>query len=189
MKKINHKIMMPTILSIVMILVYFLNRDIKEKVEPEGRKLKFNKRVEFTDKNIKHDDILQKDNDINILTKTQMVTLGLTESISEKIIEYKEKTGTIKSFDELTRIKGIGEKTIVKIKKILSLNEKNIGKKIKISINNATNSELQLYGFDKKEIHNLEKWKNDKGVIFSNLDLIKIIGERRYDQIKDGISY
>lgn len=189
MKKINHKIMMPTIFSIVMILVYFLNRDIKEKTEPVSRKLKFNKRVEFTEKNEVVNETMEKENDINTLTKAQMVSLGLTEAISEKIVEYKKKTGTVREFDELTRVKGIGEKTLLKIKRILSLNEKYIGKKNKLSINNATNNELQLYGFTKKEIHSLEKWKNDKGVIFSNLDLIKIIGERRYDEIKDDISY
>ena len=44
MKKINHKILMPIMFSLVMLAVYFINRE--EKTEPIKKELKFNERVE-----------------------------------------------------------------------------------------------------------------------------------------------
>ena len=61
--------------------------------------------------------------------------------------------------------------------------------KNKININEATEEELLFFGFTKKELQNIEKWKNLKGDIFSNIDLIRIVGERRYEKLKNDIKY
>lgn len=186
---INHKIVMPIIFSLVMVLVYFLNKD-EEKEVYEKRELKFNERVERKE-DIETNKNKEKNskNDINIISVEDMTELGISKTVAEKLVSYRERTGTIKSFDELKRIKGIGEKTAEKIKKTLVIDKKTIGKKNKININIASDDELSFYGFTKKELEKISKWKLETGPIFSNIDLIKILGERRYDQIKGEISY
>lgn len=187
MKKINHKILMPIIFCLIMVLVYFLN---KEKPEENlvNNQLQFNERVEIENTE-ETKDATVLENDINLLSYEEMISLGLTKTIVQKIIDYREITGTIKSFDELKRVKGLGEKSLEKVEKILVLDEKNVGKKIKLNINNSSDQEILFYGFNKKELEKINKWKDEKGVIFSNIDLIKIIGERRYDLLKNEINY
>lgn len=186
---INHKVVMPIIFSLVMVLIYFLNKDDENEVYVK-KELKFNERVE-KDENLEAEKSNkgESNNDINILSVEDMAELGISKAVAEKIVTYRELTGTVKSFDELKRIKGIGEKTAEKIKKTLVIDKKNIGKKNKININTASDDELSFYGFTKKELEKISKWKLDVGPIFSNIDLIKILGERRYDQIKGDISY
>ncbi len=186
---INHKVVMPIIFSLVMVLIYFLNKDDENEVYVK-KELKFNERVE-KDENLEAEKSNkgESNNDINILSVEDMAELGISKAVAEKIVTYRELTGTVKSFDELKRIKGIGEKTAEKIKKTLVIDKKNIGKKNKINVNTASDDELSFYGFTKKELEKISKWKLDVGPIFSNIDLIKILGERRYDQIKGDISY
>lgn len=182
MKKINHKILMPIIFCLVMVTVYFLNRENKE--EPVKKELKFNERVE--EKDIKEQ---VEGLDINLASADEMKEAGISKTIAEKIVEYRDITGTITDFSELRRVKGIGEKSLEKIKKVLTLDEENIGQKNKININEATEDELLFFGFTKKELQNIEKWKNLKGDIFSNIDLIRIVGEKRYEKLKNDIKY
>jgi len=186
MKKINHKILMPIMFCAVMILVYFLNRDEKNETVPQ-KKLKFNERVEA--KKGEKETVQNEKNDINLVQYDDLISLGITKTIAEKLLDYREFTGTIKSFSELKRIKGFGEKTISKLKKILIIDEKNIGEKNRINVNKAGDDEFLMYGFTKKELEKINKWREEKGSIFSNLELIKIIGERRLDQLKSEISY
>lgn len=172
-----------------MVLIYFLNKDDENEVYVK-KELKFNERVE-KDENLEAEKSNkgESNNDINVLSVEDMAELGISKAVAEKIVTYRELTGTVKSFDELKRIKGIGEKTAEKIKKTLVIDKKNIGKKNKINVNTASDDELSFYGFTKKELEKISKWKLDVGPIFSNIDLIKILGERRYDQIKGDISY
>ena len=186
MKKINHKILMPILFCGVMVLVYFLNKD-EEVATPVEKKLKFNERVE-KEKNNTEEKKTEK-NDINLVQYDELINIGLTKTIAEKLLDYREFTGTIKSYDELKRIKGFGEKTISKIKKLLIVDEKSIGKKNRLNINKAIDEELSMYGFNKKELEKINRWRDEKGSIFSNIDLIKIIGERRYEQLKSEITY
>ena len=143
---INHKVAMPIIFSLVMVLIYFLNKDDENEVYVK-KELKFNERVE-KDENLEAEKSNkgESNNDINVLS-------------------------------------------VEKIKKTLVIDKKNIGKKNKINVNTASDDELSFYGFTKKELEKISKWKLDIGPIFSNIDLIKILGERRYDQIKGDISY
>lgn len=186
---INHKVVMPIIFSLVMVLIYFLNKDDENEVYVK-KELKFNERVERKEsfETEEKGKVINK-KDINIISVEDMTELGISKIVAEKLVSYRERTGTIKSFDELKRIKGIGDKTAEKIKKTLVIDKKTIGKKNKININTASDDELSFYGFTKKELEKISKWKLDIGPIFSNIDLIKILGERRYDQIKGDISY
>jgi competence protein ComEA len=62
---------------------------------------------------------IEKSQEINIntATKTQLMQIrGIGPVTAERIIEYRESEGIIKSIQELTNIKGIGIKTVEKIK-------------------------------------------------------------------------
>ena len=60
--------------------------------------------------------------DVNINTADQelLTTLpGIGPATAEKIIEYRTINGKFKSIDELTEVKGIGDKTMAKLKPYL----------------------------------------------------------------------
>lgn len=188
MKKINHKILMPVLFCLVILAVYFFNREKPE--ETPKKKLVFNERVENPNEEKQVEEKQTgNSNDINLLEAEEMVSLGVSKKIAQKIVDYRDLTGTISDMDELKKIKGIGIKNFEKIRKILVLEEENVGEKIKLNINNIGDEELSLLGFTKKELVSINKWKDKEGTIFSNIDLIKIIGEKRYDKIKNAISY
>ncbi len=52
---------------------------------------------------------------INTATVTELMTLdGIGEVKAKAIVEYREKNGYFKSIDDITLVKGIGEKTLEK---------------------------------------------------------------------------
>lgn len=52
---------------------------------------------------------------INTATVSELITLdGIGESRAKAIIEYRDANGGFKSVDELTKVSGIGEKTLEK---------------------------------------------------------------------------
>lgn len=54
---------------------------------------------------------------INTANKEALSVLsGIGPVTAERIIEYREKVGSFKSIEEITKVKGIGEKTFLKIK-------------------------------------------------------------------------
>ena len=54
---------------------------------------------------------------INTANKESLSTLnGIGPVTAERIIEYREKVGSFKSIEEVAKVKGIGEKTFLKIK-------------------------------------------------------------------------
>lgn len=193
MKKVNHKILMPIVFFIVVISVYLLNRE--EPDELELKKLTFNERVEekeilnSEENSNKTEDIEKGNSDVNTLKLEEMINLGITKATANKIIEYREEVGVVRRIEELGNIKGIGDKRLEKLKLILSVNENNLGSQKKININEISSNKLSYYGFSKEEIKKIDKWKAEKGSIFSSVDLIEIIGEKRYDEIKSMITY
>ncbi len=193
MKKVNHKILMPIVFFIVVISVYLLNRE--EPDELELKKLTFNERVEekeilnSEENSNKTEDIEKGNRDVNTIGLEEMISLGITKATANKIIEYREEVGVVRRIEELGNIKGIGDKRLEKLKLILSVNENNLGSQKKININDISSNKLSYYGFSKEEIKKIDKWKAEKGSIFSSVDLIEIIGEKRYDEIKSMITY
>ncbi len=59
---------------------------------------------------------------INTATLSQLTTLpGIGATYAQRIIEYRETNGDFTSVDELVKVKGIGEKTLEKIKPFIKL--------------------------------------------------------------------
>lgn len=63
---------------------------------------------------------IPKDVNINTADKEMLTLLpGIGPVTAEAIIAYRNTNGNFKSIDELTKVKGIGEKTLVKLKPFL----------------------------------------------------------------------
>ena len=59
---------------------------------------------------------------LNTATATQIATLpGIGEKAAERIIEYREKNGGFKKIEELMNVKGIGEKSFLKLKPLIAV--------------------------------------------------------------------
>jgi competence protein ComEA len=61
---------------------------------------------------------------INTATVEQLTTLpGVGPKLAARIVEYRQKSGTFRSAQELMNVKGIGEKNYAKIEAFLTVGE------------------------------------------------------------------
>ena len=61
---------------------------------------------------------------INTATADQFTALpGVGPKLAARIVEYRQKSGTFKTTQELMNVKGIGEKNLVKIQGYLTVGE------------------------------------------------------------------
>ena len=61
---------------------------------------------------------------LNTATATQIATLpGIGAKAAERIIEYREKNGGFKKIEELMNVKGIGEKSFLKLKPLVTVGD------------------------------------------------------------------
>ena len=61
---------------------------------------------------------------LNSATATQIATLpGIGEKAAQRIIEYREKNGGFKKIEELMNVKGIGEKSFLKLKPLITVGD------------------------------------------------------------------
>jgi competence protein ComEA len=61
---------------------------------------------------------------LNTATVTQIASLpGIGEKTAERIIEYREKNGGFKKVEELMNVKGIGEKSFLKLKALITVTD------------------------------------------------------------------
>jgi competence protein ComEA len=62
---------------------------------------------------------------INTATQAQLESLpGLGAKAAERILEYRQKNGQFKKVEDLMNVKGIGEKSFLKLKPLLTVTEK-----------------------------------------------------------------
>jgi len=59
---------------------------------------------------------------LNAATLEQLETLpGIGRKVAERILEYRTKSGGFKKVEDLMNVKGIGEKSFLKIKPLISV--------------------------------------------------------------------
>jgi competence protein ComEA len=62
---------------------------------------------------------------LNTATVSEIATLpGVGPKAAERIIEYRQKSGGFKKIEELMKVKGIGEKSFLKLKPLITVTEK-----------------------------------------------------------------
>ena len=62
---------------------------------------------------------------INTATQAQFESLpGLGAKVAQRIIEYRQKNGNFKKIEDLMNVKGIGEKSFLKLKPMLTVSQK-----------------------------------------------------------------
>ncbi len=65
---------------------------------------------------------------LNTATASQIATLpGVGEKAAQRIIEYREKNGGFKKIEELMNVKGIGEKSFLKLKPLITVGDNKQG--------------------------------------------------------------
>ncbi len=61
---------------------------------------------------------------LNTATAAQIATLpGIGEKTAQRIIEHREKNGGFKKVEELMNVKGIGEKSFLKLKSLITVGD------------------------------------------------------------------
>ncbi len=126
--------------------------------------------------------------DINTSSLEDYIKIGITSNLAVKIIDYVDTVGVVEDLNEIKRIDGIGEKTAEKLVKKLEIKPTKKKKK-KLNINKSTLKELKYYGFTKKEIKAIEKYKKENNVIYSNIDMIAVLGEKRHQEYENILKY
>ena len=62
---------------------------------------------------------------INTATQAQLESLpGVGAKAAERILEYRQKNGNFKKVEDLMNVKGIGEKSFLKLKPLLTVSDK-----------------------------------------------------------------
>lgn len=139
----------------------------------------------------------EKKFDVNSVSYDELLKLGFQKSKAEKIIEFRDEMGIISDIKEMKYIPRFGDAGVKQAKKYLYVDTEKIknpaenynGKNLrKYNINSIDEDTLKMLGFTKKEITKLmPEIKN--GNIRSNIDLEKIIGSERYEEVEKRIKY
>ena len=134
---------------------------------------------------------------MNSVTYEELLKLGFQKSKAEKIIEFRDEMGIISDIKEMKYIPRFGDAGVKQAKKYLYVDTEKIkkpaenynGKNLrKYNINSIDEDTLKMLGFTKKEITKLMP-EIKKGNIRSNIDLEKLIGSERYEEVEKRIKY
>ena len=192
-KKTNKKLIM-TIIFIILILVIIIvlfnsfRKFSNMRKERQESTVTIVEKEEITKININKADI-------NNLSKLP----GIGEIKAKAILDYRNNIGEFQSLIELTKVKGIGNKTLVKILPYLEmigdsteiqafLSPYSVRITENININNASLLELiSLPGIGEKKAQSIIEYREKVGIFKSKEDIKKVkgIGEGIYTKIKD----
>ncbi|MCI7342843.1 MAG: helix-hairpin-helix domain-containing protein [Fusobacterium necrophorum] len=125
--------------------------------------------------------------DINVADKGEFLASGIASRYTDGILEYRALVGSFETLEEIKNIKGIGEATYHKLAKKLEVTTKK--SRNPLYINQADAKLLKYYGFSKKEIKEIERYREKIGRIENNIVLRKIIGKKHYEKYKDLFRY
>ena len=191
--KIKHAV----IFVILLTVGNFLRLYIEDKNIPD---IEISEEASYKkDKAKKENDLSKTDKkfDVNSVTYDELLKLGFQKSKAEKIIEFRDEMGIISDIKEMKYIPRFGDAGVKQAKKYLYVDTEKIknpaenynGKNLrKYNINSIDEDTLKMLGFTKKEITKLmPEIKN--GNIRSNIDLEKIIGSERYEEVEKRIKY
>ena len=65
---------------------------------------------------------------LNTATVSQLETLpGIGKSTAQRILEYREKSGGFKKIEDLMNVRGIGEKSFLKLKPLITVSSTKSG--------------------------------------------------------------
>jgi competence protein ComEA len=65
---------------------------------------------------------------LNTATVSQLETLpGIGKSTAQRILEYREKSGGFKKIEDLMNVRGIGEKSFLKLKPLVTVSSSKSG--------------------------------------------------------------
>ena len=65
---------------------------------------------------------------LNAATSAQLQTLpGVGASTAQRIVDYRQKNGAFKKVEELMNVKGLGEKSFLKLKPLITVGDKSAG--------------------------------------------------------------
>ena len=190
--KIKHVVIFVILLTVGNFLRLYIDKripDIEISEEPSYKK----------DKAKKENDLSKTDKkfDVNSVGYDELLKLGFQKSKAEKIVEFRDEVGIISDIKEMKNIPRFGDAGMKQAKKYLYVDEEKIknpsenynGKNFKkYNINSADEDTLKMLGFTKKEINRLMP-EIRKGNIRSNIELEKLIGSGRYEEVEKRIKY
>lgn len=166
---------------LIIIIVILATSFFYNSIRPEKKVIELKKEIIYSGEDIK-----EKLN-INNADLEDYLRVGVGMSIATKVVEYREVVGRVDSLEELVRISGIGEKSVEKLSQRIEVGDG--GTLNRLKINSASPKSLKYYGFTKKEIEVIEDYIEKKGVIYSNIEMMEILGERRYREYEDRLDY
>ena len=191
------KIKHVAIFAILLTAGNFLRLYIEDKRIPD---IEISEEASYKKEKAKKENDLSKTDkkfDVNSVSYDELLKLGFQKSKAEKIIEFRDEVGIISDIKEMKNIPRFGDAGMKQAKKYLYVNEEKIknpaenynGKNLKkYNINSVDEDTLKMLGFTKKEINRIMP-EIRKGNIRSNIDLEKLIGSGRYEEVEKRIKY
>ena len=191
------KIKHVAIFVILLTVGNFLRLYIEDKRIPD---IEISEEASYKKEKAKKENDLSKTDkkfDVNSVSYDELLKLGFQKSKAEKIIEFRDEVGIISDIKEMKNIPRFGDAGMKQVKKYLYVDEEKIknpaenynGKNLKkYNINSVDEDTLKMLGFTKKEINRIMP-EIRKGNIRSNIDLEKLIGSGRYEEVEKRIKY
>ncbi len=143
--------------------------------------------------------ILNATVNINTADKNELMKLPyIGEKKSQRIIDYRTKYGNFRNVEELTNVSGIGDKTLEKLRPLITINSHNqkednslrFAKDLnsKININLASGSELKMISSLGDKARKIMRYRNKH--YFVDIDELRYIGvsQEDLDSLKDFIT-